>query len=291
MSSVLYDVPGPRARRRVLVASVVAGVVVAALVALALRRFASHGQFEGKRWEPFTQWAVLKFLLLGLWVTVRAATAAMVLSCTFGALLAFGRLSRSFVVRLPATVYVLFFRAVPLLVLILFSALALPKYGIDLPLFAYLVIGLTAYNSAVIAEIVRAGILSLDRGQTEAAYAVGLTDRQAMRLVVLPQAVRRMLPALVTQLVTILKDTSLGFVISVEELLRRAQQTGDFFPKALLPAYLVAAAIYIVVNIALTRFARWLERRQSRRIGGAPPATAANEELAVLQAGAARPPS
>ncbi len=286
--TAIYDVPGPRARRRILVASVVAGVVLAALIALALKRFADHDLFAAEIWEPFSQWAVIKFLLLGLWMTLRVAAVAMVLSCTIGALLAFGRLSRSWLLRFPAFLYVQFFRATPLLVLILFSALALPKYGLRFQLPVFLVIGLTAYNSAVIAEIVRAGVLSLDRGQTEAALSVGLTDRQAMWLVVLPQAVRRMLPALVTQLVTILKDTSLGSVIAVEELLRRTQITGQFFPGTLLPAAIIAAAMYIAVCFSMSQLARRLEHRQQRRLGGAPPKIAANEELAVLQA-TARP--
>ena len=118
----------------------------------------------------------------------------------------------------------------------------------------------------MLGEIFRAGILSLDRGQTEAAYAVGLGYWQAMRLVVVPQAVRRMIPAIVSQLVTLLKDTSLGFVITYEELLRRSRITGEFFNNPL-QATVFVALVYIAVNLTLSRVARRLEVRQRRRLG------------------------
>lgn len=284
MSAVLYDVPGPRARRRVLVASIVTSVALAALLLVGLKRFADKGQFAADVWRPFTVWANIKFLLIGLWVTVRVALAAMVLSCLIGAVFALGRLSKSWFVRLPSVAYVQFFRAVPLLVLILFSAVALPKYGLKFQHLAiYLVLGLTVYNSAVIAEIIRAGILSVDRGQTEAALSVGLTERQAMRLVILPQAIRRMLPALLAQLVTILKDTSLGYVVSFEELLRRSVILGEFYG-TVLPATLVVCAMYVVVCFALTRLAGRLAQREESHLGAATATAAVNEDQALLSA-------
>jgi glutamate transport system permease protein len=207
---------------------------------------------------------VIRFLLGGLRNTLYLFAVSAVLTTIVAVLAALGRLSRSAPLRWLAGTYVELFRAVPLLLLILFSAVVLPDYGVDLPLFWYAVLGLVAYNGAVLGEIFRAGILSLERGQTEAAYAVGLSYWQAMGLVVVPQAARRMIPAVVSQLITLLKDTSLAFVISYEELLRRGRIVGEF-ANSPLQALLVVALMYIVVNFGLSQVARRLEVRQRRR--------------------------
>jgi len=200
-----------------------------------------------------------------------------------GTLLALGRLARSFVVRLPAVVFVEFFRGLPLYVLILFCGFGLIDVGLEISKFQALVLGLTLYNSAILGEVFRAGILSLDRGQTEAAFAVGLGYWEAMLLVVVPQAFRRMIPAIVSQLVTLLKDTSLGFVILVEELLRRSQLAGQFFSNPL-QAYAIAALMYVIVNYSLSRLARRLEIRQRRRYSAGAIQVTGVEDLAIVGA-------
>lgn len=263
---VLADALGPRARRRVFVASVVAGVALAALLGAALSRLADKGQLDWERWEPLTRWSVLKFLLGGLVDTLKAAAVAMALSIVVGAGLALLRLSRSRPVRWLSVMWVEFFRGVPLLLLIFFTFFGLPKYGVDMTPFRALVLALTLYNGAILGEIFRAGILSLDRGQFDAAYALGLGYWQAMFSVIIPQAARRMVPAIVSQLITLLKDTSLGFVITYEELLRRSRSTGEFFKNPLQTTAFVAV-IYIAVNITLSRIAHRLEVRQRRRLG------------------------
>jgi glutamate transport system permease protein len=280
---VLADVLGPRARRRVAVASVASAVLLGVVAVIAIRRLATRGQFEAEKWRSFIEWPVWRFLLGGLAVTLKAAMIAMAISLALGAVLALGRLARTGIVRWAFTVWVEFFRGLPLVLLVLFSALALPKYGVDVTLFWYLVIGLVLYNSAVLGEIFRAGILSLDRGQMEASLGIGLTYWQAMRLVLIPQAVRRMVPAIVSQLVTLLKDTSLGYVIAVEELLRRANILG-VARKNLLQSLFVAALIYIVVNFTLGRIARRLEVRQRRRYSAGAIHVAGVEDLAVTAA-------
>jgi glutamate transport system permease protein len=280
---VFGDVLGPRGRRRTLVASVVAGAVVLGLVVLALRRLQSAGQLDAALWKPFTQWAIWRFLLVGLGHTLQAAAIAMAISIVFGMLLALGRLSRFAPVRWAAGAWVEFFRGVPLILLILFAGLGLPKYGVDVALLWYLVLGLVLYNSAILAEIFRAGILSLDRGQREAALAVGLTDGQALRLVILPQALRRMVPAIVSQCITLLKDTSLGYVISYEELLRRGYILASF-SKNILQAVFVVALLYIAVNLSLSRLARRLEVRQRRRLGASAIQVSGVEDLATVTA-------
>jgi len=280
---VLADALGPRSRRQARVASVAAAVVIVGVAALFVRRLQDRGQFDAALWRPFTIWGTWKFLLIGLLTTLKAAGLAMALSLALGTLLALGRLARSFVVRLPAVVFVEFFRGLPLYVLILFCGFGLIDVGLEISKFQALVLGLTLYNSAILGEVFRAGILSLDRGQTEAAFAVGLGYWEAMLLVVVPQAFRRMIPAIVSQLVTLLKDTSLGFVILVEELLRRSQLAGQFFSNPL-QAYAIAALMYVIVNYSLSRLARRLEIRQRRRYSAGAIQVTGVEDLAIVGA-------
>ena len=280
--AVLYDVQGPRARRRVLISSVVGGLVLLALLGLAARRLSANGQFEYDKYEPFlTEPLLYERLLEGLQNTLTAAAYALVLALLLGVVLAFGRLSHRLWISLPAVAVIEFFRGVPLLLLIFALFLGAPLVvGIDLPALWALVIGLTLYNGAVIAEIVRAGILAIPKGQSEAAMAVGLGRGQVLRLVLLPQAVRIMLPSLVSQLVVLLKDTSLGFVIGFSELLRTGQQLVQVLNNPM-QMYLAVALVYIVINACLTALAGWLEQRQRRTIGSSA-TMAPTEKGAVL---------
>ncbi len=280
---VLADALGPRGRRQARIASVVALVVIAGGVVVAVKRLDDRGQLESRLWEPFTDWQVLKFLLGGLGNTLNVAALAMVGALAIGALMALTRLARTRFVRMVAAAYVEFFRGVPLYLLIVFCAFGLPPSGIDISVFGGLVLGLTLYNSAILGEVFRAGILSLDRGQSEAAFSLGLGYWQAMLLVVIPQAVRRMVPAIVSQLVTLLKDTSLGVVITYEELLRRTQLLGEFYDN-ILPATIVAAGVYIVINYSLSQVARRLEVRQRRRYRATAIDIGGVDDLAVVGA-------
>ncbi|MDQ3502928.1 MAG: amino acid ABC transporter permease [Actinomycetota bacterium] len=286
--TVLYDVQGPKARRRVLLGSILGALLVAVLLGLAVRRLAANEQFAADLYLPFVEEPDLyRRLWTGLRNTLKAAAYALVLALVLGTVLAFGRLSGRTFLRVPAIAIIEFFRGVPLLLLILFFFLAFPlAFGIDVPPLYALVFGLTLYNGAVIAEIIRAGVLSLPKGQTEAALATGLTRGQTLRLVLLPQAVRIMLPALVSQLVVLLKDTSLGFVIGFEELLRIGGQAVQVLGNPI-QLYVLIALIYITINIALGRLAGYLEGRQRRTYGSAVPAQTVESGLG--QAGGAPP--
>lgn len=276
MSGVLYDAIGPRTRRRIQIGTALATVAVVALIGVAIWRLQSNGQLEGERWAKLFDADLRSLLLEALWNTLKAAALAMLLSMVMGALLAVGRLSLHAWIRVPVGIFVEFFRGLPLLLLILFAALGLPQLGLDFSVLWYLVIGLTAYNGSVLAEIFRAGILSIDRGQREAGLAIGLRPTQVLWIVLVPQAVRRMLPALISQLVTLLKDTSLGFVIAYPELLRTGQGAVEYLgSRYALQIYVAVAVVYIVVNFALSSLARWLDQRQQRRYGsGGGPAVA-----------------
>jgi glutamate transport system permease protein len=276
--AVLYDAVGPRGRRRILLGSIAGVLGVAAVVGVAVARLAAKGSFDPELWRVLTEGAVQRLIGRGLVATLRAAVVAMVLAMAMGAVLAVGRLSRRAWVARLAGAWVELFRGLPLLLLILFLFLALPAVGITISVFWALVAGLTLYNGAVIGEIFRAGILSLPRGQTEAAYAIGLRRGQTLRLILVPQAVRRMLPALISQLVTLLKDTSLGFVIGYAELLRNGRTAVEFLGgRYSIPIYTAIAVVYIVVNASLSLLARWLDRRTRRRFGQTVRPSAADE--------------
>ena len=288
MSVVLGDALGPRGRRRAVVASGVASALALGLLLVALRRFSASGQLDPAKWSLLVKPAAIRFLLGGLVNTLRATGLALIVAVAAGTLLALGRLSRNPPVRLAAGAYVQFFRSLPLLVLIIFMYFGVPELGVSLSRYCALVIGLAIYNAAVFGEIFRAGILSLDRGQPEAALSIGLRPWQAMWLVVLPQAYRRMIPTIVSQSITLLKDTTLGFTVGYLELLRKAQIIGEY-GNNLLQAYIAVAVIYLAVNIPLSRAARHLEVRQRRRYrAGGISITGAEDLVAVAVAADAR---
>ncbi len=285
----LADELGPRGRRRVRIATAISALLLLGLLAVAVGRLDDRGQLDWERWEPFTVWSTWRFLLGGLSNTLRAAAVAMVFALVLGALLALMRLSQTAPVRWLAATFTEFFRGVPLILLIFFSYTGLRAYDIDITPFRALVLALAVYNGAVLGEIFRAGIRSLDRGQSEAAYAIGLGYWPTMLLVVIPQAVRRMVPAIVSQLVTLLKDSSLGFIITYEELTRRSRATAEFYRNPLQTTVIVAL-MYIAVNLVLGRVARWLEIRQRRRLGAGAIVVTGAEDLnaTAVQAAAVR---
>ncbi|GIF09433.1 amino acid ABC transporter permease [Actinoplanes siamensis] len=264
--SVLYDLPGPRGRRRNLIIGILASAAIAGLLVWVVYRFNATGQFELRRWEQFKFKAVQMEIVHGLLATLKAAGLASVLALLFGAIFAAGRLSDHRILRAPATAVVELFRAIPLLILIFFGYYVPLQYGWSISNLWALVVGLTLYNGSVLAEIFRAGVNAVPRGQAEAAYAIGMRKNQVLRLILLPQAVRSMLPAIVSQLVVLLKDTALGFIITYPELLTVGKTIGGrlTFGFPYVPAYLVIAAIYIGICGLLSFLAWWLQRRLTR---------------------------
>lgn len=261
---LLFDEPGPRGRARIRLFTALALLLLAGLVALALYQFGRSGQLGRSRWLPFVQPAYLDFLWQGLLGTIIATALAAALSFPLGVVLALGRLSRRRPLRWASTGYVELFRSVPLLLLIYAFLLALPRFGINLPILWKLVVPIVLVNVAVLAEVFRAGILAVDRGQFEAAAALGLRDGVTMRTVILPQAIRFVVPALVTQLVALLKDSTLGYVVSYPELMKQANNL-TVYTHLLVQTYLIVALIYVLVNLLLSRLATRLERRLGAR--------------------------
>ena len=264
---VLYDHPGPRARIRNAVLTVVFGVALAGLLWWVYAKFDEAGQWEGWLWKPFTEVATwTQFIGPGLRATLWAAAVGMMLSLAFGIIFAVGRLSDRRWISIPAGAVVEFFRAVPLLIMIFFIFYGVP-FLIQGPVSAFwaVVIGLTLYNGSVLAEAFRAGIRSLPGGQSEAAYAIGMRKSQVMQLILVPQAARAMLPVIVSQLVVLLKDTALGYIVAYPELLQRGVNDLAANKGNIVAAAIVVAAIYIVINSLLTALANWLDRRSQRR--------------------------
>lgn len=268
MSSVLYDTPGPRAKRRNLVLSVVFAVLLVLALWWIWQTMADKGQMEAAKWTPFVEGqAWTTYLLPGLGNTLKAAALAMVIALPLGAALGIARMSDHKWVRVPAAAIVEFFRAIPVLLLMVFANQFYSDYSnIDSdsrPLYA-VVTGLVLYNASVLAEIVRAGILSLPKGQSEAAQAIGMRKTQVMTTILLPQAVTAMLPAIVSQLVVIVKDTALGgAMLNFTELLNARKTLAANYANVI-PSFIVVAVVFILLNFALTSFASWLERRLRR---------------------------
>ncbi|WP_431278944.1 amino acid ABC transporter permease [Leifsonia poae] len=269
-ASFIYDQPGPRGKRHILLGSVISCAVFVIVIGLGLWQFASHGQLAPERWAPFTEWAIWSYLLVGLLGTLLAAAIVAVLGGALGLLLALGRMSHQRWLRWLSSIYIEIARTVPVLLLIYLMLFGLPQIGINLPTLWKLVVPLTIANSAVFAEIVRAGVASLPRGQREAALSLGMRSTQAMRFVVLPQALRNVAPSLVTQLVSLLKDTSLGYIVAFTELLYRGQVLASYL-HLLIPTYIAVTAIYLVVNGSLSFLASRLQRGSRRRPAKQPP--------------------
>ena len=269
--AVLYDHPGPRAKIRNAVLTAVFGVAIVALLYWIYRKFDEKGQWAGTLWKPFTQSSTwMDYILPGLAHTLAAAAVAMVLSLVFGLVFAIGRLSERWWLRIPAGVVVEFFRAVPLLLLMFFIFFGLPFLTKQpMSVFWAVVIGLTLYNGSVLAEAFRAGIRSVPRGQSEAGFAIGMRKSQVMQEILIPQAARAMLPVIVSQLVVLVKDTALGYIIAYSELLQLGVNNLSANFGNVVQSAIVAASIYIVVNASLTAMAGWLERR-TRRSGKVP---------------------
>ena len=273
MTSVLYDVPGPKAILRNRLIGVATIVVVLALLGFIGYRFAESGQFDASRWYVFTFSAVWTQIFGALGRTLAAFGLAALLALVLGFVLAIGRMSDHAWVRIPVTAITEFFRAVPVLVLMMLLYYGLPVIGVKMEPYWSVVLALMVYNGSVLAEVIRAGVESLPRGQKEAGFAIGLRKSGVMRLILLPQAIRAMLPVIVAQLVVTLKDTALGFIITYPELLYFAKQLTSQQGRPVLQSALVIGGIYIVMCLILSGVAKWLEvrTRRSPRVKGAPP--------------------
>jgi len=273
-SSVLYDAPGPKARRRSTIISIVGialilGLVAWVFIALAAPRVSINGAespslLDPSRWDIFSDVQLWLALGDGVLATLRMAGVAAVLAIVIGLLFCFGRTSSTAWIRIPASILLEFFRGIPVLLLMLFTLLVFSTGA-----YWAGVAGLAIYNGAIIGEALRAGILSLPKGQRESGLAIGLTPLKTRLIIEFPQAFRQMLPIIIAQLVVLLKDTSLAYVISYTELLRKgmvylANYYGESYRFSL---FVIVLAIYLAINLTLS----WIARIVARRTAGGRP--------------------
>lgn len=270
----LFDAPGPKGRRNLLIMNIAGAAFIALIAALIIVLLAKKGQLAASAWSPFLTSVVwTEYLLPGLFATLKAALVSIIASNILGLILGVGRLSTIRPIRWVCGLLVEFFRAVPVLVMMIFfyfflSHLAAKTGALDPSMTPFLgvVLGLTLYNGSVIAELVRSGVAILPKGQREAALALGLPPNKSLRYVELPQALMAMMPAMVSQLVVILKDTALGYIIVYPELLRQARLVGTS-SQNLLQALVIVGLMFIIVNTALGEAAHALSRKMSKRTG------------------------
>lgn len=267
--SVLFDIPGPRARSRNRILGALGVLLLAALAGAVI--YGLRNQLTAPLWAPFLSadtW--IYYVYPGVFMTLQAALISVVLATLLGLVLGMGRLSHIRPIRWAASIFVEFFRSVPVLMMMLFAyyvflfTVKLP--GGLLPILG-VVVGLTLYNSCVMAELLRSGVHSLPKGQREAGLAIGLSPGQTLRSILLPQAVTAMLPSLVSQLVVILKDTALGYLITYPDLIRSMTNLSAVKGN-LVTSFLVAAIIFILINSLLTTLAHQIERRVAGRRTG-----------------------
>ena len=294
-SSVLFDAPGPKARRTSLISSILAGILISAGLAWIVWTLAQPrqsggitlpGYFDPSRWDIFADPAVWsRIIFVGVWGTLQAALTASILAIVLGVAFSVLRSSPVAWIRIPTAVVLEFLRGMPVLLMMLFILLVLNTGA-----FGAVVAALTLYNGAIIGEALRAGLASLPQGQREAGLSLGMRPIQSKMLVEFPQAFRQMLPIIVAQLVVLLKDTSLGYIVGYTELLRvTLNNLASFFcNRYLFSLFVVTLVLYLIMNFSLSWFARWLSRRTaSRSAGKRLDAEDASQALLVAEATAA----
>lgn len=260
-ASILFDAPGPRTVARHRVYYVVSVLALLAVIGFAVWTMYEQGQLEYALWEPFVTPEYLVYILVeGLLKTLQMAFFSIIFAVVFGLVFGVAKLSDRAWIRWPAWLVVEFFRAVPVLLLMVFTFFLLAIGDGVLTSFWCVVISLTLYNGAVLAEVFRAGINAVPVGQSEAAYAIGMRKSQVMTTVLLPQAVKIMLPAIISQMVVALKDTSLGYYILAPGLTAVGKPLYLEFNNHVQTA-IVITGIYVAVNLVLTGIATLVQRK------------------------------
>ena len=268
-SSVLFDAPGPAARRRHLIMSIAGALIGLGVLAYVVVILWQRNQITPAKWEPlFGAEAWTDFILPGLRATLISAFFAIIIAFALGIIGALARMSDVKPIRWVAGILIEFFRAVPVLIMMIFAVNFLLRYvdalSADLRPLVAVVLGLVLYNGSVIAEVIRNGVASLPKGQQEAGLSIGLSPSQVRRSILVPQALTAMLPTLVSQLVVVLKDSALGYIILYPELLISARQMANRFGNMFV-SLTVVAVLFITINYLITKLAERIESRQRRR--------------------------
>jgi len=259
LEEILFSAPGLRARAVTKAVSVTAAALLLLLAVVIVWQFHSAGQLEAPYWEFFAWATTWSFLAKGLLGTLASSAMAAVISLALGLVLLLGRLSRLRLLRWPSIAVIEFLRGTPTLLLIYVCFLVLPSVGIKLGTYWMLTLPIGLSTAAVVAEVYRAGVLAVPRGQTDAARSLGLTEAQVFFFIVFPQALRYIIPALVAQLVIVVKDTTFGYVVTYGELMQNAKVLIANY-HSLVPVYLIVAALYCLVNYGISKASQRLGR-------------------------------
>lgn len=265
-ASVLYDAPGPKALIRSKVISVVGVLLILGFLAwvgwqlyqprVAANGMETPGMFDASRWDVLGDPEVWRSIGAGAWNTIRAAALATVGALIIGVLFVFGRLAESKWIRYPVSIILEFFRGMPVLLMMLFILLIAATSS-----FLAVVVALAIYNGAIIGEALRAGVVSLNKGQREAGLSIGLTPTYTRLMIEFPQAFKQMLPIIIAQIVVLLKDTSLGYIVAYDELARRVKLLETFFGnRYMFTFWVVGAVLYLAINLTVS----WIGRRTAR---------------------------
>lgn len=260
IQDALYEAPGPKARKRIAVATALSLVALAAVLGLVIRQFYITGQLDGKYWRLFTQYTTWRFIGRGLAGTVKVALAASVLTFCMGMLLMLGRISGCRPLQWISTALIEFSRGVPTLLFIYFFFLVAPQFGLKLPAFWKIAAPVAISAAGVVAEVLRSGVNAVPKGQREAAMSLGMGRGSVFFKIVFPQAFRYVIPALISEIVIVLKDTTFAYVVNYADLMQNAKVLISNYD-ALLSVYLVAAVIYILINYALNKISVAVARR------------------------------
>lgn len=258
----LYEAPGPKARKRIVAATVISLIAIAALIFAILRQFYLTGQLDAKYWSFLTRATTWRFLGRGLAGTLQVALASGVVTFIAGLFLMLGRISSKKILRGISTALIEFTRGVPTLLFIYFFFLVVPQLGIKLPAFWKIAAPVSISACGVVAEVLRSGVNAVPKGQTEAALSLGMRNRSVFLKVVFPQAIRYVIPALISELVIVVKDTTFAYVVNFPDLMQNAKVLISNYD-ALLSVYLVVAVIYIVINYLLNKASSMLARRRN----------------------------
>ena len=249
---MLYEAPGPKARRRIRVVTAVSLLALAVLLALMLRQFAVTGQFDARYWFFFGKATTWRFLGKGLLTTLKAALTGALIAFALGFVLMRGKLRGNRGLRWVSTALIEFTRGVPTLLFIYFFFLVVPQTGWKLSAFWKITLPCAISACGVVAEALRSGVNAVPKGQTEAALSLGLTQTRLFYKVVFPQAIRYVIPSLIAELVIVLKDTTFAYVVTCDDLMQNAKVLISNYD-AMLSVYLVVAVIYILINYLLNR--------------------------------------
>ena len=265
MRDALYEAPGPRTRRKIVVGTAISLVLVALGVAAVVRQFYVTGQLAPRYWSFLLEWTTWRFLLQGLMGTVQVALTAGVIALVLGLLLMLGRTSGVRPLSALCRVVTDFFRGVPSLLLIYFFFFVPAQLGLKMSSFWMLTLPVALAASGVLAEVFRAGVNAVPRGQVEAAMSIGLSPAKTMFKIVLPQAVRYVIPSLIAQLVVVVKDTTVAYVVSYPDLMQNARVLITSYD-ALVSMYLVVAVIYILINYLINRASVYIANKTGVKI-------------------------